>query len=212
MSGSVYFTRIDVRQMPGFPRGGLAVDGLSEGINVVYGPNASGKTTLARAMQRLLRPHAKGRQTDSLTAELVIAGQSFELDYHVGHLVCRSGGQDVPAPAPAPVEVGERYVLALHDLVQQEDDRDIVQQILQEAAGGYDVAAAAKTLGFDRDRPSGRNIKAVRDYDDAVHNRKTAEERLLGIDRDAQQLADLDRQRKEAHQAELRQKVIEDAI
>lgn len=212
MRGAVHFTRIEVRQMPGFPRGGLAVDGLAEGINVVYGPNASGKTTLARAMQRLLRPHAEGRQTDSLTAELVVAGQSFELDYHLGHVVCRSRGHEVPVPTPAPAEVGERYVLALHELIQQEDDRDIVQQILREAAGGYDVRAAAQALAFDRDRPSGRNIKAVRDYDAAVRDRKAAEDRLLGIDREAQQLADLERQRNEAQQAQLRQNVIESAL
>lgn len=212
MSAAVHFTRIDVRQMPGFPRGGLAVDGLATGINVVYGPNASGKTTLARAMQRLLRPHAQGRHTESLIAELVVAGQSLEIDYHLGHIVCRSGGQEIPFPAPAPAEVGQRYVLALHELIQQEDDRDIVQQILREAAGGYDVGAAARALGFDRDRPSGRNIRAVQDYETAVRERKVAEERLLGIDRDAQQLADLERQRNAAHQAQLRQRVIEDAL
>lgn len=212
MSGAVHFTRIDVRQMPGFPRGGLAVVGLAGGINVVYGPNASGKTTLARAMQRLLRAHAEGRHTDSLTAELVVAGRSFELDYHLGHMVCRSGGHEVPAPATAPAEVGQRYMLALHELIQQEDDRDIVQQILREAAGGYDVGAAAQSLRFDRDRPGGRNNKAVREYDAAVRDRKAAEERLLGIDHDARHLADLERQRNEAQQAQFRQNVIEKAL
>ena len=212
MSGAIHFSHIDVRRMPGFPRGGLAIYGLVEGINVVYGPNASGKTTLARAMQQLLRPHAEGRHTDSLAAELVVAGQSFELDYHLGQVVCRSDGHDVPVPALAPVEVGQRYVLALHELVQQEDDRGIVQHILQEAAGGYDVAAAAQDLGFNRDRPRGRNNKAVRDYDDSVRDRKAAEDRLVGIDRAAQQLADHERQRSEAHQAQLRQNVIEDAL
>ena len=157
----------------------------------------------ALALQRLLRPHAEGRQTDSLAAELVVAGQPFELDYHLGQVVCRSGGHDVPVPALAPAEVGQRYVLALHDLIQQEDDCDIVQQILQEAAGGYDVAAAAQGLGFNRDRPSGRNSKAVRDYDDSVRDRKAAEDRLVGIDRAAQQLADLERQRSEAHRLRL---------
>ncbi|MFV2066332.1 MAG: hypothetical protein ACC645_05080 [Pirellulales bacterium] len=212
MSGAIHFSHIDVRRMPGFPRGGLAVDGLVEGINVVYGPNASGKTTLARAMQRLLRPHAEGRPTDSLAAELVVAGRAFDLDYHLGQITCRSGGHEVPVPALAPAEVGQRYVLALHDLVQQEDDRDIVERIIQEAAGGYDVAAAAQGLGFNRDRPSGRNNRAVRDYDESVRDRKAAEDRLVGIDRDAQRLADLEQQRSEAYEAQLRQDLIGDAL
>jgi energy-coupling factor transporter ATP-binding protein EcfA2 len=212
MSAAVHFTRIDVQRMPGFPRGGLAVDGLAAGINVVYGPNASGKTTLARAMQRLLRPHADGRHTDLLTAELAVAGQSYDVEYHAGQFVCRSGGRETSFPVSAPAEVGGRNVLALHELIQQEDDHDIVQQILREAAGGYDVRAAAKELGFDRDRPSGRNIKAVKDHDTAVRARKEAEQRLLGIDRDAQQLASLESEREEAHHAQLRQNVIADAL
>ena len=52
----LFFTRIEVRQMPGFPTGGLCLDNLSPGVNIVYGPNASGKSTLARVIQKLLRP------------------------------------------------------------------------------------------------------------------------------------------------------------
>lgn len=212
MSAAVHFTRIDVQRMPGFPRGGLAVDGLAAGINVVYGPNASGKTTLARAMQRLLRPHADGRNADLLTAEMAVAGQSYEVEYHAGQFVCRCGGRKASFPVSPPAEVGQRYVLALHELIQQEDDRDIVHQILREAAGGYDLRAAAKELGFDRDRPSGRNIRPVKDYEAAKQTRKAAEDRLRGIDHDAQQLADLERQRADAHQAQLRQSVLEKAL
>jgi energy-coupling factor transporter ATP-binding protein EcfA2 len=212
MSPAVHFTRVEVRQMPGFPRGGLALDGLVGGVNVVYGPNASGKTTLVRAMQRLLRPHSKGRHADSLAGVLAVAGKAFEVDSHLGQTACRSGGQEASLPVVAPAEVGERYVLALHDLVQQEDDRDIVQQILREAAGGYDVAAAAKELHFDRDRPSARNIGPVKEYNDAVTERRNAESRLASIDREEQGLADIIHQRSDAEKAARRQEVIERAL
>ncbi len=211
MSQAIHFTRVDVRQMPGFPQGGLSIDGIVEGINVIYGPNASGKTTLSRAMQRLLQPSIHRHHTDSISAELVVGGKSFELDYHLGQIACRSAGRDVTAPALAPAEVGQRYVLALHDLIQ-EDDGDIVQQILQEAAGGYDLASAARNEGFNRDKPSGRNNKTVRDYEESVRDRKAAEERLISIERSAQRLAELERQRCEAHAALLRQHVIEDVL
>ncbi len=205
MNRAIHFTRIDIRRMPGFPRGGLAIDNLAPGINVVYGPNASGKTTLGHAMQRLLHPHAADGVTDSVIGEVSIEDRLFEIDYHLGQVTCRSGGQEVAPPAPAPEHVHQRNVLALHELVQQVDDRDIVAQILQEAAGGYDIAAAAQNLGFDRERPGGRNNKKVR-------ARKKAEKRLLQIEREAQELADLEHRRDQAHRAQLRQTIIENAL
>lgn len=50
------FEDIHVDRAPGFDSGGLSVDGLSPGINVVHGPNASGKSTLGQSMQWLLWP------------------------------------------------------------------------------------------------------------------------------------------------------------
>ena len=49
-----FFNSIEIRRMPGFPRGDLALPELSSGINVIYGPNASGKTTLSHAIHYLL--------------------------------------------------------------------------------------------------------------------------------------------------------------
>jgi len=212
MSRSIYFSKIDVRRMPGFPKGGLIVDGFVEGINVVYGPNAAGKTTLARAMQLLMRPHDEGHQTDSIEAKLVVAGTPYELDYHLGQVTCRTAGNIAPLPTLAPAEVGQQYVLALHDLIDHEDDRDIVKQILQEAAGGYDLAAAATDLGFNRDRPSGRNTNVVRSYDQSVVDRRKAEARLVEIDRDAMLQKVLQQQCQQAQQAQVRQRLIEHAI
>ena len=51
---ALFFTLIEIRRMPGFPKGGLEVDDLCPGVNIIYGPNASGKTTLSRAIHRLL--------------------------------------------------------------------------------------------------------------------------------------------------------------
>src|SRR5690606_21054102 len=174
--------------------------------------NASGKTTLSRAIQRSLRPCRSGRDTDSLVAEFEVAGQSYELDLHLGQPVCRSGGVETALPELAPSEVGERYVLALHDLVQLEEERDIVRQILTEAAGGYDVSAAAEQLGFDRVRIANRGTKAVREHEEARRRRKKAEDRLAEIEREENQLTGLEQERNKAHQAQLRVRLLEDAL
>ena len=53
------FSRVSVRRLYGMDLG-LDADELCEGINVVYGANASGKTTLARAIRALFWPETVG--------------------------------------------------------------------------------------------------------------------------------------------------------
>ena len=46
--------RIAIRRLPGIPRPGFELDGFADGINVVVGPNASGKTSIPRAVRAAL--------------------------------------------------------------------------------------------------------------------------------------------------------------
>ena len=93
--------------MPGFGRGELELPELCPGVNVVYGPNASGKTTLSRAIQRLLRPSDSPHGHDSLRASLELRGEGIELDYDSGRLRCsrRADGGVIDAPKLAPPEL-----------------------------------------------------------------------------------------------------------
>jgi len=194
--------------MPGFPLGGLAVDGLAPGVNVIYGPNASGKTTLARAMQRLLRADDKAPSADCLKAGLVVAGRPLDIEYPT-----RDTEQGVPLLAREAAEaVKNRYVLALHDLIQHEDEHDIVSQIVSEAAGGYDLKKAAGSLCFQRDQPWSRRINEVAEYEEARDECKKAEDRLKRINDDEEKLADLCRERKQVADAESRKKLMERAL
>ena len=42
------FTALNIRRAPGFADAGFKVEQLSPGVNIIYGPNASGKSTFAR--------------------------------------------------------------------------------------------------------------------------------------------------------------------
>ena len=50
MSERLWFERLELERLPGLERGGFTLDGLSPGVNVIHGPNGSGKTTTARAI------------------------------------------------------------------------------------------------------------------------------------------------------------------
>ncbi len=161
------FRSIEIRRMPGFPRGGFRIEGLCHGVNIVYGPNASGKTTLGRAIRRLLRPEDKPADRYSLWALLELNEIDVDLDYDAGSVSChrRSDGVQQPCPKLAPPELGDRHVLALQDLIHSEEGRDLAGEIVRELAGGYDVAQARDSLGY-REGPQ-RKVKPARELADA---------------------------------------------
>lgn len=209
---AVHFRTVEVVRMHGLPHRDLALKELAGGVNVVYGPNASGKTTLARAMQRLLRPDDCGGRTDWLAAELTVAGRSYELNYTWGQIECRIAGSQAQIPRLAPAEARSRYVLALHDLVQGEKEGEIVKQILREAAGGCDLASAAESLGYHREKPRSRSIAELSSYNDASRGRTEAEKKLREIEDDARRLRELEEQREQAQGAQNRQALLARAL
>ncbi len=212
MSRSIHFRRLTVRRMYGLDHDRLRLDTIAPGINVVFGPNASGKTTLARAIKRMLSPDADGGETDSVAADLVVGDQEYQFDYNFGQLTCRSEGGDAPLPSLAPAALGERYMLALHDLVQMAGDKDLVSRILREAAGGYDITAAAAELGFDRTAASRKNIASAEAFRSSQQKSVKAKQQEDDLQRQAAQLGELERDRQRARDAHRQQKLLEQAV
>ena len=59
---TLYFTRIAIDRLDGLEPSGFAIENLEPGINVVYGPNASGKTSLSGAIRQLLAPQERSER------------------------------------------------------------------------------------------------------------------------------------------------------
>ena len=198
--------------MPGFPRGGFRVDGLCPGVNIVYGPNASGKTTLGRAIRRLLRPEDRAADRDSLWTLLEVNGTDIELDYDTGSVKCsrRSDGVDQPCPKMAPAELGDRHVLALQDLIRSEKDSDLAGEIVKELAGGYDVAGARNSLGY-REGPS-RTTKPVQEFAKVEQEYREAVRRQDALLEKEKSLARLEAEKTSAQEAQARLGTIEKAL
>ena len=62
------FTRIEIDRAPGISPG-FAIEHLSPELNIIFGPNASGKSTTARAIQALIWPHPGSLRGHHLLAE-----------------------------------------------------------------------------------------------------------------------------------------------
>jgi len=207
-AAALQLSALHVRRMPGIPEGFTLPD-LSEGVTVVFGPNASGKSSTARAIETVLWPGREAQRGVAVVAEYRIDGSHYRVEVDSGHVAVQRDGAEARAPElPAP-ELRHRYRLSLHELIAC-DNADFAKEIARQSAGGYDLSAAAEALQF-RAQPS------------AVRNESTAVGQALEVERDAQRaqrdleerardLDDLRRRRDAARRARERQQLLALAV
>lgn len=189
---ALHFTELHVHSAPGCA-GGWQLRELSAGINIVFGPNAAGKTTTARALTALLWPsYAVTR--DEFAACFQFDGAQWHAEVHGNHAdYQRNNAQSPPPSLPVAENLHGRCNVALHELLQI-GDSEIGKAILFAAAGDCDLDGVAVALGFDGNPRFKRNAKD--DFENARREvRRTADEaaplatdsaRLVQMDGDLQ--------------------------
>lgn len=208
MSGdtrALRFHRLAIHRMPGFPEGAFTLDDLGPGVNLVFGPNASGKSTTARALQAVLWPGAAPPRA-RLAASFLLGDQEWLVDLDHDRVVRHREGMEAdPPPVPA-AEVRHRYVLSLQALLAEED-RDLARRIVLESQGGFDVDTAARSLDFRENHGPPRG---------AVEGLKAAEARWDEVRRREDELRsqqahlrDLEEERDRAHVARIQLRWLE---
>lgn len=159
--GKLELKSISIRKAPGF-RDGLHATGLDKlagDINIITGPNGTGKTTIARIIHKLIWPER------TVSADIHGAYMVNEEPWTVhldptARIVQKDGTDSDPAGIP-PKELQKVYMLALHELVGQ-DDKDLAGRILRESIGGYDLDRASADLKYSGET---RNKKS-KEYSD----------------------------------------------
>lgn len=189
------FERLELERLPGLERGGFALEELSPGITVIHGPNASGKSTTGRAIEQLLWPESGAGEHRRLRGELRIGdprdGARWEVELEHDRRGWWRDGETADGPALPPAHHADRYGLALHDLVAAEGPTEgaFARRIAEEAAGGFDLAAARRQVGA-KERPT-RPVKAVREHDRAVREVGRLEREQRDLEAEAARLAEL---------------------
>ena len=204
------FERLAVRRMPGFEEGGFALEGLSPGVNVIHGPNASGKTTAGRAMRLLLWPGAGGGEA-SVAAALDLGGERWEIDLDRDRVRHRRQGEPSSPPPLPPADAADRYSLALHELLQPHvRGEELAAAVAREAAGGYDLEAARGAAGA---RPKPRTPQKARaEYEAALARVREVEEEQRRTAAEADALARLEAELAAAREAGARLERLDAAL
>lgn len=208
---SFVFRTINVRRAPGFEEGLPRIDGIGPAINIVHGPNASGKTTLARSLSAAIWPATADEMTH-LLARFELGEDAWEVEVEGQRGGYRQNAQDTSAPPLPSKEQNDRYRLSLHDLLQHETrNESLARTILRESAGGYDLRAAVEALGF-RESPSISRISECQEAEKAVEAVRKSRQQLQELRQKQNQLPQLRRSLEEAKEADRRCKLLQQAI
>ena len=147
--------------------GEFQVDHLAPGLNLLVGPNGSGKTSVMNAARAVLwgtpkLPHAElvtvwddGR--DTWRAALVGGAAGWQ-----------RGGVDVPPPEVPDAALAASWVVGLRELLTGgETEQALLERVRRQMAGGYDLTGLLE--GYAGKRWPGRaEQKALREQRDAL--------------------------------------------
>mgnify|MGYP006277720617 CR=1 FL=1 len=135
--------RLEIAALPGI-RPGFALEGLGDGVHLVTGPNASGKSSLVRALRALLDPGWHAGEAVHVEAELETAGGERLHAARLGddcHWRHADGTPAAPPPLPEP-HLLDCYALHVEALTAAgSTEQAISRRLVRELAGGYDLTA-----------------------------------------------------------------------
>ena len=130
--------------MPGLPRGLPRFEEFVPHINIIIGPNASGKSSTARGLRDLIWRRTDGELSANAVASL--EGRDWQLSVDGHRASSRVNGEELPLPAIPVWDAWKRYTLAMDELLAAQDG-DLAQEVVK-ASTGYDLRTAEGALGY----------------------------------------------------------------
>ena len=197
--------RLAIRRLPGIPSPGFEIEfrGGGGGVNIVHGPNASGKTSIPRAVRAVLYASELARESVHVEAAFAAGDEDDIIE------VARTGstvtwtrdGQRIEAPPLPEHRFLPCYTLHIEDLlaIDADTDAEIARHILRELAGGYDIEAARRECGFVVPPQIGRT--EARELEGAESALRKVQQRQQELRREEEGLAAIERKRREADDA-----------
>ena len=199
--------RLTIHGLPGITPG-FTFDPPDAGVILVTGPNAIGKSSLARALKHLLS--GVDRRNDppalSLEAEFDSGDTHWQVTRNGGQIVWMRDGQVDTAPSLPSGDQISLYRLSMESLLADDrNDQALAEEIWRTLRGGFDLDAPRVPLGGRWGRKEESALTKARGQ------LGTVERHYATLQADEAQLPDLDRSIQAAKQAGERLKHLEQA-
>jgi exonuclease SbcC len=177
--------RIDIQRIPGIS-GSIEIDGLSDGLNVILGPNGVGKSRLSQAIRGLLWHESFKEPRLIAEATFEHEGASWHVEREGMHHRWQHDGMDSEAPVLPAQEMDRCFFLGLRDLLDDGDAAgcDLAGKIRTQMSGGFNLDAVASQFNETLTSRAGKQEKrAVEEAADAIR-RAMQKQSEVGADED----------------------------
>ena len=144
----MHLRRLAIHALPGIEPG-FTFEPPDAGINIVTGPNAIGKSSLARALQYLLARHATDPPALSLEAEFESGTARWQVTRNGNQIVWRRDGEVVSRPQLPGVDRIGLFRLSVENLLDDSDanDKALAERLRRELHGNFDLGRPRIELG-----------------------------------------------------------------
>ncbi|HLW08492.1 MAG TPA: hypothetical protein VKY45_13125, partial [Marinilabiliaceae bacterium] len=102
---------LSIFKMPGFAAGMESLKSLAKNINVIAGPNASGKSSTARMIQNMI--WKQNIERIHVETKLLVDNDAWSIKIDNGHYSSQRNGVDDTLPSIPAYDESKRYFLAL---------------------------------------------------------------------------------------------------
>ena len=132
--------KLTIHALPGIEPG-FTFTPAHAGISIVTGPNAIGKSSLARALKYLLASHASDPPAVSLEAELATGDVRWQVRRSGSQIVWRRNGEIVSRPALPGADQFGLFRLSVEHLLDDDDpnDKALAKRLRNELHGNVDL-------------------------------------------------------------------------
>jgi len=189
----------------------FAIEKLSPAINVVVGPNGSGKTSLRKAVAATLWPKRDASKSLEIESDWQDGVRTLHADREGGHVSWSENGSPIDEPMVPDIHLAPCYTLGVDDLLLHDNTTDqvIANDIRVAMSGGYDVRGVIKGLFTPSTQLGRRETKEHGDAKAKYHSVQTDQRHLA---KEEERLATLREQERAATAARDTIARIDDAL
>jgi len=203
--------RLTINRLPGILEP-FEITPAERGIQVIFGPNGIGKSSICRAVEGLYWPDQGSEKRTWMIGEFALQGETWRAEREGRSVRWSCGPESAGSPGfPAP-QNQHCFFLHLRDLVDMSPSGtlDIAKEIRRQLSGGFDLEEIAS--GLFAPVTSKRSRQERSRFNNAEQEAVRAENEQAGLQERADQLKGMKRQLQEAEDAAHRLPHIERAV